>query len=114
MKTNDEGYPILQRFVWPLGELGRQICKDEGWGMKKDEPKHDWVDQIVDWTRGVPSYSIRDECLWVVDQVGGDILGENILEQSLIDEKTCEFKVLARDYNGRIYEWVPEFGQSIG
>ena len=49
-----------------------------------------------------------------MDQIGGDVSGEDILEQSLIDEKTCEFEALEGDYSGRTYEWVSEFGQSVG
>ena len=66
------------------------------------------------WTRDIPSCSTRDECLWVVDQIGGDVPSEDISEQSLIDEKTYKFEASERDYSGGIYEWVPEFGQSDG
>ena len=49
-----------------------------------------------------------------MDQVGGDVPGEDISKQSLIDKEPCEFEVLERDYSGGTYERVPEFGQSIG
>ena len=49
-----------------------------------------------------------------MDQIGGDVSGEDISEQSLIDEKTCEFEALERDYSGRTYERVLKFGQLVG
>ena len=63
--------------------------------MKEDEPKNDWVDQTLHWTWGVLSCSIGDECLWVVDQARDHISGENISEQSLIDEKASKLKILS-------------------
>ena len=39
-----------------------------------------------------------------MDQVGGDVLGEDISEQSLIDKKSCEFEASERDYSGGTYE----------
>ena len=48
--------------------------------MEEGEHKNNWVDQIVDWTRGVPSYSIGDECLWVANQVGDNVPGQDVTE----------------------------------
>ena len=48
-----------------------------------------------------------------MDQVGGDVPGEDISEQSLIDEEACEFEVSKGDYSGGTYERVLEFGQSV-
>ncbi|GFS38397.1 hypothetical protein Acr_00g0057270 [Actinidia rufa] len=48
-----------------------------------------------------------------VDQVGGDVPGEDISEQGLIDEEACEFEASEGDYSGGTYERVPEFGQSV-
>ena len=45
-----------------------------------------------------------------MDQVGEDVPSKDTSEQSLIDEKACEFKALERDYSGGTYELVPEFG----
>ena len=70
----------------------RQTYNDEEWGIEEDEQEDDWVDQTVHWTRDVSSCSTRDKCLWVVDQVGGDVSCEDKSEQSLIDKKTCEFE----------------------
>ncbi|GFY85469.1 hypothetical protein Acr_04g0002070 [Actinidia rufa] len=50
-----------------------------------------------------------DECLEVVDQIGRDVPGEDISEQSLIDEEACEFEASEGDYSGRTYERVLEF-----
>ena len=82
--------------------------------MEEDEQEDDWADQTVHWTQGVPSCSIRDECLWVLDQVGEDVSDEDIAEQSLINEKACAFETSERDYSGETYEQVLEFGQSFG
>ncbi|GFY92660.1 hypothetical protein Acr_08g0010560 [Actinidia rufa] len=49
--------------------------------------------------------------LWI--KLGGNVSGEDISEQSLIDEETCEFEASERDYSGETYERVPEFGQSV-
>ena len=48
-----------------------------------------------------------------MDQVGGDVSGENISEQSLINEETCEFETLERDYSGETYKRVLQFGQLV-
>ena len=50
----------------------------------------------MDWIRGVPSCSIGDECLWVMDQVKDNVWGEDISKRNLIDEKTCEFEASKR------------------
>ncbi|GFS41059.1 hypothetical protein Acr_00g0071990 [Actinidia rufa] len=41
--------------------------------------------------------------------VGRDVLGEDISEQSLIDEKACEFEASEGDYSGGTYKRVLEF-----
>ena len=76
--------------------------------------KYDWTDQKVDWIRGVPSYNTGDECLWVVDQVGGDVSDQDVIEQSALDEETRESEVTWWYFSGGTYEWVWEFGQLIG
>ena len=48
-----------------------------------------------------------------MDQIGGDVPGEGISEQNLIDEKGCEFEASKRDYISITYERVLKFGQSI-
>ena len=42
------------------------------------------------------------------------VSGKEILEQSLINEKTSEFESLEWAFNGEIYERVLEFSQLIG
>ena len=49
-----------------------------------------------------------------MNQVEGDVPSEDISEQSLIDNKACEFETSDRDYSGGTYERVSEFGQSVG
>ena len=49
-----------------------------------------------------------------MDQIGGNVSGEDISKQNLIDEKACEFEVSERDYSGGTYERILEFSQSIG
>ena len=50
-----------------------------------------WLNNALD--RGVSSCNTKDECLWVVDQIGGVVADEDMLKQSFMDEKTCEFEV---------------------
>ncbi|GFY97731.1 hypothetical protein Acr_12g0002720 [Actinidia rufa] len=66
--------------------------------MEEDELEDNWVYQIMHWT--------QDESSWVVDQVGGDVPGEDILEQSLNEEACVEAS--ERDYSGRTNERVLE------
>ena len=46
--------------------------------MEKDEPKSSWANHTMDWTKGVPSCSKKEESLQIVYQAGGDISGEDI------------------------------------
>ena len=57
---------------------------------------------------------MRYSIIWVEDQVRGDIPGEEISKQSLIDEKASEFEASKWDISDKTYVWVSEFGQSIG
>ena len=65
------------------------------WRKMRNEKR--WIGRwlgwlIVHWTQCVSSCSTGDEYLWVVDQVGVDVPSKDISEQSLIDEKACEFE----------------------
>ncbi|GFS42434.1 hypothetical protein Acr_00g0079860 [Actinidia rufa] len=77
--------------------------------MDKDEPKNDRANQTVHWTRSVPPCSTRDECLRSMDQIGEDVLGEDISEQGLIDEEACESETSERDCGGT-YEELGDIG----
>ncbi|GFS39388.1 hypothetical protein Acr_00g0062660 [Actinidia rufa] len=58
----------------------------------------------------VPSQrGLADSALTVDLPLGGDVPGEDISEQSLIDEEAYEFEALEGDYSGGTYERVPEF-----
>ncbi|GFY81482.1 hypothetical protein Acr_01g0012910 [Actinidia rufa] len=48
-----------------------------------------------------------------MDQVGGDVLGKDISEQSLIDKEACEFEVSERDYSGRTHDSLPESWETL-
>ena len=61
--TKDGRYPILQGFVRPIGESGRQICSDEWWEMEEDEPKreHEVFHHVVQETSAYELWTKLEE-----------------------------------------------------